>query len=209
MKTPPEKQFIAFERLDNSSGDNKTGYDKRYLDALASVLLVDKGGKGNKDKNTVAAVIHYKEKFYLSYNKTPIKDVLQIIRSIWLNVVKNELTQVLLYHLRSNQIDFAQVVNNLIKAKYFDEVNENYYYHNITTIDWKIKTYINVLSKIFISQKIGENILQKVNYCIFSNKYSELEKKQFLPQEVSNEEQGEAIKKKSKVSWINRTVGKS
>ncbi len=118
-----EHNFIGFDRLDNWK---KLSYDKRYLDTLASVLLV------NGNNNKVAAVCYHNNKFYLSYNKTSTINDKAILKEIWALVEAKNWKDLLVSHLIYNQIDFQGLLSTYL----------NFYKNIPLAIEQEVKGYI-------------------------------------------------------------------
>ncbi len=84
--------------------ENSTSYDKRYLDALASVLLI------SSDKNPVAAVTRVGDIYYLAYNDSREAGFEQNYESKLLEILEcintGEWTKLLALHILCNKVDF-------------------------------------------------------------------------------------------------------
>ena len=96
-KFETKEAFIRYKRLDNWK---TLLYDKRYLDAMDSILFV------NGNSNIVAAVCHNDDNFYLSYNKQVTQADKEKLKKIWGFIETQDWEKLLIYHLIYNEIDF-------------------------------------------------------------------------------------------------------
>ena len=101
FEDPESKCFIAYEREDNW---RDFGYDKRYLDALASVFLV------NGNNNVVATVHKVSDTFYLSYNCNASNIDAKVLSIISQLINNNNPKSLLAHHMAYNEIDLYGVV---------------------------------------------------------------------------------------------------
>ena len=104
------EQFITSERIDLWK---KISYHDRYLDALASILLV------NSETNTVAAVLAHNNKFYFSYNNKILPEDEKKVEAIRQCLEDKDQKKLLYLHLAHNQADFQRIV--LAYANYYDK----------------------------------------------------------------------------------------
>jgi hypothetical protein len=135
-----ERCFIGLDRLDNWKS---LQYDKRYLDALASILLV------NGNNNTVAAVCYHDNKFYLSYNRTPSKTDKAVLKSVLQDINSKKWKDLLITHLIYNQIDFQGILGTYLG-----------FYKNIPKeIEEKVKEYLASINTPTKATKTGKEAI--------------------------------------------------
>jgi hypothetical protein len=132
FEDPDSKCFIAYEREDNW---RDFGYDKRYLDALGSVFLV------NGNNNKVATVHRVKDKFFLSYNRNASKEDIKVLQNIVGFINNNNDKSLLIYHLAYNEIDFHGVISSYInRYTVADEIKQKAMFFIKTVQQFKKKS---------------------------------------------------------------------
>ncbi|MDF2965757.1 MAG: hypothetical protein K0Q51_1145 [Rickettsiaceae bacterium] len=160
-----EGHFIAYDRIDNWK---MFSYSKRYLDALASVLLV----YGNN--NIVASIGRHEGKFFLSYNRTFTTRDKKIVNTIIQFINNAAWKDVLHYHLIYNQIDFQGRLSTYMK-----------FLKNIPQeIEEEVNKYLNIIKSPTNADKFGKDeilkgyfglldLVKKTNY-LLSNEFKQI-----------------------------------
>lgn len=161
------EQFITSERIDLWK---KISYHDRYLDALASILLV------NSDTNIVAAVLAHNNKFYYSYNNKILPDDEKKVEAIRQCLEDKNQHKLLYLHLAHNQADFQRIVLAYVnyyekhipyEAKYISQCIKERLKSTKNIIetlgqDETIKTYFKILN--YVQSSICNTNTDKKNY---------------------------------------------
>lgn len=106
LDSPSEGGFIAYEREDNWSDHS---YDKRYLDALARVLLVS-----DKKVNPVSAITQVGDRYYLAYNDAKKDNFYKNYKDKLLEILEclntKNWQKLLALHILHNRVDFLDIL---------------------------------------------------------------------------------------------------
>ncbi len=103
----PSGGFVAYDREDKWSS---TSYDKRYMDALASVLLI------SRESNKVAAITQVGDIYYLAYNDARKDSFKQNYESKLLELLEclnaRNWEKLLALHIVHSRVDFLKILEN-------------------------------------------------------------------------------------------------